>query len=179
MTGTREFFRKAELSSLVELLDALGAPGSPAAGVALAYTGAMAAALAEMCLAGRPESGRARQSRQRFVELAKSDAEAYRHYLAAPALEKQAALEEATAPPLAVATEARELWEFLAPWLERVRPPRAADVAAALDLLRTLARASARLARFNARAAGLSLAEPEKRARAVEEWSGAVPAVDR
>ncbi len=166
-----EFFRKWQDSSLLELLEALRAPGSPAAGAALAYVGAVAAALGEMCLGDRPESEQAQVSRGRFLELARRDAEAYARYLRAPGPERRGALTEATETPLVIAQEARALWELLAPRQAEVAPARALDLAAALDLVRTVARSAARLARFNASTAEPAFLASEERAREMERWA--------
>lgn len=165
------FFRGAEPSSILELLEALRAPGAPAGGSALAYAAAMAAALAEMCVSPLADASELRAATERLAMLAERDARAYRAYQEATGPERAAAVGEAMATPLAIAREARAVWERLAPFRSRVSPPRRADVDVALDLLRVAARGAARLARFNARAAGAAGRDRDAEAREVEAWA--------
>lgn len=168
MTRSETFFRGAGTSSLTDLLEALRAPGAPAAGTALAYAAAMAAALGEMCAAGSSGAAALRSSGERLLELAERDALAYRAYQAAGP-ERAAAAAEAIAVPLAIAREARSVWERLRPLRDRLTPPRRADLDVALELLRVAAGGAARLARFNTRVAGAP--DPEEEARRLESWA--------
>jgi formiminotetrahydrofolate cyclodeaminase len=153
---------------LTDLLEALRAPGAPAAGTALAYAAAMAAALGEMCAAGSSEAEALRFAGERLLELAERDALAYRAYEAAGP-ERAEAVAEAIAVPLAIAREARSVWARLHPLRDRVKPPRRADLDVALELLRVATGGAARLARFNSQVAGAPGWEQE--ARQLESWA--------
>jgi glycerate kinase len=156
-----------------ELLDALSAPGVPAAGTALAYAGAMAAALVALAAPEAEARAQARACADRFLELADRDADAYAAYLAATGTERARAREAAVALPLEIATEARALHVRAAALAGRVPAARAPDLAAALDLLRAVARAAARLARANAATDEPNGEEALGRARALERWAEA------
>lgn len=154
---------------MAELLEALAAPGAPAAGTALAYIGSMAAALGMMCLVA--DAAEIAAARTRFVELAARDAEAYRTYQGARGDAR--AVEEAIAVPLAIAEAARGLWERLAPHREAVPAARGEDLGVALDLLRTVAAGAARLAGFNAESSGRAGTSAHREAQALAAWAAA------
>lgn len=162
---------------MAELLEALAAPGAPAAGTALAYVGSMAAALGLMCIRGTPgasEAAAVRSTRDRFVALAARDARAYEAYQTAGERERTDAAEEAIAIPLAIAHEARRLWDRLAPQRAAIPAARGEDLKVALDLLGSVVRGAARLAQFNAQASGRAGTTPDREARALADWVATV-----
>jgi formiminotetrahydrofolate cyclodeaminase len=175
--GREAFFREAETSSMAQLLEALAAPGAPAAGTALAYVGSMAAALGLMCLRGVADSRQVdavRSARDRFVALAGRDARAYEAYQTAEGHERADAAEEAIAIPLAIAREARGLWDRLAPHRGAIPAARGEDLRVALDLLGSVVRGAARLAQFNAQASGRASTTHDREARALADWVATV-----
>lgn len=159
---------------MAELLEALAAPGAPAAGTALAYVGSMAAALGMMCLREAPEAAEVRTARDRLVALAARDARAYQAYQSAAGDERTGAADEAIAIPLAIANEARRLWDRLAPHRAAIPAARGEDLGVALDLLGTVVRGAARLAQFNAQASGRAGTTSDREARALADWVATV-----
>lgn len=158
---------------MAELLEALAAPGAPAAGTALAYVGSMAAALGMMCLPAAEIAA----ARDLFVELAARDAEAYRRYQSAR--DDARVVDDAIELPLAIARTARELWERLVPHRDAVPAARGEDLDVALDLLRTVAAGAARLARFNVESSGREGTAADREAGALAAWAATATVMGR
>lgn len=156
--------------SLPALLEELAAPREvPGAGSALAVALATAAAIAQMAARLSPESwadaagvaAQAESLRDRALQLADDDAQAYRQ-----ALEARAAVDEAVKPeqrdfalgritaaagepPLALARLAADLAELCAAAGARVEPRVHADVAAAAAIAAAVARGARELVAVN------------------------------
>jgi hypothetical protein len=130
----------------------LAAPGPPALGSALAWSGAMAAAVIEMAAVGGVREQAAR-SRERLLRLGREDARAYRRFLVSAEDPKLQLLEEATRLPLEIAREARRLRDAA-----RGNPgsseARATDIEGSVHLLTSVAAGAARLAGVNAQRGG-------------------------
>lgn len=163
----------ARTASVHALLAALAGRGVPAAGSALAYAAAMAAALGEMCLAGWPEAKAVGAARAGFAALADRDALSCRAYLSALGPERERARRETAELRLRLAREARGLWQALERARNDLEPPMAADLEVALRLLRTVAHGGAHLARVNAAGGGPALSELERQAAEIERWADA------
>jgi formiminotetrahydrofolate cyclodeaminase len=134
-----------------ELLAALGArTPAPASGSAVALTGALAAALAELAarFAGDDEAAaRAQQLARRLVELADEDAAAYTAFLADRNDETRRRIVEV---PEEVAARADEAADLATRLQAQLRTSVAGDAEAAVELASAAARAARRLAQINA-----------------------------
>lgn len=152
---------------LTPLLQELSGPGPPAIGSALAWSGAMGAAIVEMCTEGELQV-LARETRDRLAELGRSDAEIYDRFLVSPPETRLELLREVTSLPLEVGRWAARLRDRL-PDVAEVRDSVAADLEGATRLLTLVARESARLALWNAAGAGSDLSDLEADARRMAE----------
>ncbi len=177
-------------------LDALSSPADPpAAGVAAAVSGALAASLLELSAglaakrlaeeadgkdAGAVErmrtlSGRGAELRQRLLEAADEDAAAYAEVARADEADRAAALAAAADPPLAIAECAAEVAEAAAETAGVAREwAFGADAAVASELAAAAARGAARLVEVDL--AGSDDPRVARAREAAERASGAVPA---
>ena len=178
-----------------DALDALSSPADPpAAGVAAAVSGALAASLLELSAglaakrlaeganpdAGAAErmrtlSGRGAELRQRLLEAADEDAEAYAEVARADEADRVAALAAAADPPLAIAECAAEVAEAAAETAGVAHEwAFGADAAVASELAAAAARGAARLVEVDL--AGSDDPRVARAREAAERASGAVPA---
>jgi formiminotetrahydrofolate cyclodeaminase len=133
-----------------EFLAALGErTPTPASGAAIALTGALAAALAELAgrFAGDEEAViRAKALVMRLVELADDDAEAYTAFMAQRSDEARARIIEV---PQQIAAHADEVAELAERVCAQLTSSVAGDAEAAVELARAAARVARRLAELN------------------------------
>jgi methenyltetrahydrofolate cyclohydrolase len=131
-------------------LEALGArTPAPASGAAAAVTGALGAALAELAgrLAGDDAAvERARALRDRLVELADEDGEAYTAFMHDRSDANRARTIEVPREIAGAASEVAAMADGLA---ARLRPPLVGDAEAAGELARAAAQVGRRLAALN------------------------------
>ena len=139
--------------TVAELLDALGErTPSPASGAAIAVTGALAAATAELAarFAGDDDAvERAQDLRNRFIVLADDDANAYQAFMDDRSDENRSRTIDV---PLAMAAAGLETVRLGRALEERVSRAVAGDAAAAAILARSVVAAACRLVSINARA---------------------------
>jgi formiminotetrahydrofolate cyclodeaminase len=139
--------------TVAELLDALGErTPSPASGAAIAVTGALAAATAELAarFAGDDDAvERAQDLRNRFIVLADDDANAYQAFMDDRSDENRSRTVDV---PLAMAAAGLETVRLGRALEERVSRAVAGDAAAAAILARSVVAAACRLVSINARA---------------------------
>lgn len=147
---------------MTSVLNELSRPGPPAAGSALAWSGAMAAAVLAMAIPGAP-GARARQAGSELAELGRLDAEVYHRFLVSQEPERLESLRKATRSPLEIGKRAAELRDAVvnAP---SVSGSLASDVEVSIRLLTFVAAEAGRLALTNARSAGSALQELEEEA---------------
>jgi formiminotetrahydrofolate cyclodeaminase len=138
--------------TVAELLDALGERSpSPASGAAIAVTGALAAAVAELAarFADDEESvTRAQALRNRLIVLADDDADAYQEFMDT---RSEDARSRTVDVPLAMAQAAVEVAQLARALEARLSKAVAGDAIAAEILAAGVVEASARLVAINAR----------------------------
>jgi formiminotetrahydrofolate cyclodeaminase len=138
--------------TVAELLDALGErTPSPASGAAIAVTGALAAATAELAARFADDDGaveRAQGLRNRFIVLADDDADAYQAFMADRSDENRSRTVEV---PLAMAEAGLEVVRLGRGLEGRLSRAVAGDAAAAAILARSVVAAACRLVSINAR----------------------------
>lgn len=168
--------------TVAALLDdlAAGRP-APAAGTAIAFVAASAAALTAMAgRAGDPDGAtdvvaRAEACRARAAGLADADADAYGTVVTArrsatdddDGVTLRAAIEVATDVPLEIAAVAREVVELAAPLVTGGPVSLRGDAHAAVSLAVAATAAASRLVRINTVAGGLA----DDRATLADRWS--------
>jgi methenyltetrahydrofolate cyclohydrolase len=145
-----ESFGRMHTTSLRAYLDALGArTPAPASGSGAAVTGAIGAALAELAARfsdERKATSRLVELRERLLELADEDAEAYTAFMRTRSAEDR---DRTIDVPLAIAEIAGEVSSLARALVEGGNPRVAGDAEAGFELARAAARVGARLVEIN------------------------------